>query len=142
MNYTARTFTDQDPRYKNARKDEGPDPSALFGEMNWTRGRAAPSHVVVVEGALNALAVERACPDVAVAAIGGTKSLHPLHLLKLARFKLVTILTDPDIAGDLVAVQIQDALERHAEVRRVRLPEKKDPDNITREELRCHLDIT
>jgi DNA primase len=138
--YTARTFTDSPIRYKEPREDEHPNRAAMFGEQHWLDVDTDEETVIVCEGALNALAVERALTVPgeyypAVAATAGS-ALRPAHALKLAQFSRVVVLTDPDRAGDKMAGHLQDALVRHSEVIRVRLPQKEDPDSIEREALR------
>jgi len=118
-NYTARTYVGSPARYISARSDEHPVPGAIFGELHWP----APAHrdvVVVTEGALNALAVERVS-DFPVASLFGS-SVQLGHLVKIATFKRVLVCTDPDLAGDAAAERLMGALARHAKVGRVMLP--------------------
>ena len=103
--------------------------------------------MVVCEGAFNALAVERVWPGAedreaahawglpAVAAIGGSV-LRPMHALKLAAFREVLVLTDPDHAGEKVALELAGALGRHVVVKRVTLAPGTDADSIPGEDLR------
>ncbi len=140
--YMARSFADARRRYLYPAASERPDLDTMFGELHWpspaARGR---NEVVVTEGALNALAVERAKPGTGYLAALGGRHVRPMHVGKLATFGLVTILTDPDDAGDAVARELQLALGRHAETRRVRLPpldaggKKQDANDLPREEL-------
>lgn len=124
-NYTGRTFFDVEPRYKNAREEESPDRSILFGEEFWNRQRV----VVVVEGALKALAVSRVFPSVAVAALSGS-NVHPSHLVKLASFPRVVSLTDADRAGEHAHSELLQSLARSTDFREVKLPRGEDADSI------------
>ena len=67
--YVARAYAGQPARYLTPRDGDGADRSVLFGEEHERPG--APC--VVVEGALNALAVERAWPQCSVLALGGSR---------------------------------------------------------------------
>lgn len=132
--YSARTFCGAEPRYQTPSDYENADRSVMFGEHLWPsldRENRRPV-VVVTEGAFNALAVRRVCPDVAVAALGGS-TVDPMQVLKLATFRRVVLVTDPDIAGEKAAKALGSMLGRNAELGRVRLPEGKDADDILRE---------
>jgi DNA primase len=89
----------------------------------------------VTEGALKSLAVERARPELAQAALGGS-GLRPLHVAKLATFKLVVVLTDNDEPGVCAGDDMEAALSRHTKTVRVTLPVGKDPDSVPLQELR------
>lgn len=133
--YMARTFADHEARYYYPREREHADPDVIFGEEHW-RGSY---EVVVCEGALNALAVERALGQGAqfpnVAALGGS-DVRPMHVLKLAGFARVVVLTDDDGAGDGAAVVLTAQLGRHARVVRVSLGRGRDADSVPPDELR------
>jgi DNA primase len=123
--YTARAYAGQPVRYLTPREEEGPDTSVLFGEEHaWEAGGAG---VVVVEGALNALAVERVCEG-PVLALGGSR-VDPVAVAKLSRFRFVVVATDADPAGDRAAQQLLAALSSYVPVARARLPEGMDPAN-------------
>lgn len=133
--YMARSFTNARKRYLYPAASERPNLDAMFGEFHWPASTARRGHsVVVTEGALNALAVERAVPGAFLAALGG-RHVRPMHMGKIASFGHVTILTDPDAAGDAVALELQSLLGRHSEVRRVRLPEDQDANDMDASEL-------
>jgi len=123
--YTARTFLDDPKRYLTPTKAEGPDPAALFGEEHWPR-LSFRQQVVVVEGALDALAVERAIGSAVAGMLGATRASAMLVAGKLATFDEVVVATDPDPAGDAAWEALYPALVRHCRVRRVRLPEGED----------------
>ncbi len=139
--YTARTFFNNPKRYLEAHPSEGAMRSAMFGEQHWPHVSRETSTVFVCEGALNALAVERALFDEAfpsVAAISGSEPSAG-HVAKLATFGYVVVLTDPDKAGDRAAEILGNALARHCAIARVRLPDGKDASDLTREELRSQI---
>lgn len=131
--YSARTFTNDAKRYLTPRAEEHPNSRVLFGEEHWT----ARDHIVVTEGAFDALAAERVC-RVAVAGLSGvTHAADPLVIGKLASFGLVSVLTDPDEAGERAWEVLRDALVRHVRgVRRVRLPGGDDAASTAPEVLR------
>jgi DNA primase len=136
--YMARTFADHETRYYYPMERERPDQDVMFGEQFWV-GRVwrKKSTVVVVEGALNALAVERAMGFTLlnVAALGGSDP-RPMHVGKLASFGVVVVLTDEDKAGRGAAWELSCQLQRHTGVERVTLGEGRDADDVSPEELR------
>lgn len=122
--YSARTFVGGSRKYLEPEQWERPR-SVMFGEEHWPppdeRGR-----LYVVEGAINALAIERALPGAHVGATVGSE-LTPMAALKLAGWRELVLVTDPDKAGDRLAADIGVKLGRHGvAVRRVRLPEGQD----------------
>ncbi len=142
--YSARAFVGN-PRnkYLEPLPKENADPSIVFGEQHWPP-RTERAEVYLVEGALNALAIERALGIGTCVATTSGSSLHPMAAAKLGTFKEVVIVTDPDKAGDKLADQISLAMARHRAVRRVRLPEGTDANDLEqsdpealREALRC-----
>lgn len=137
LSYTARAVSSRARRrYREPYRSEGASPAAVFGEV-WWQGLPV-EHVVVTEGAFNALAVERALPEVAVAALMGSQ-VHPLQVLKLTRFRHVVVVTDPDAAGDKAALALTAALARYVASTRVRLPPGEDPDSLDPHDLRSLL---
>ena len=137
--YSARTFCDQEPKYQTPDADDNADRSVMFGEHLWPEVRDRRDAVLVVtEGALNSMAVHRAAPSVAVAALGGSK-IDPLQMIKIATVPRVVLLTDPDPAGDAAAVSIASTLGRHAETIRIRLPARKDALDVGTADLRRRL---
>jgi DNA primase len=143
VNVMGRTISKTETkRYLWAPKEDRPDPDALFGERCWPayEGRASRT-VYVTEGAINALAVERAVaglPGRSVAALGAS-NVRPLHVAKLATFGRVVVLTDPDSAGDGAAGELVAALSSATDVVRVRLQEGRDAADYGEEELRACL---
>jgi DNA primase len=130
--YSARTFVDHDKRYLMPNESERSDLDVMFGEEFWPplgqRGL-----VVLVEGAINGLAVERALAHASepssFAVMSGSHA-RPIHLLKVSTFKRVVILSDADVAGDGVAEEYAAALARHTAHERVRLGEGEDAQTI------------
>lgn len=123
--YSARTFVGDEPKYQTPPMSDGPDLSVMVGEHLWPMSIHDRDVVVVTEGALNGFAVRRVFPDVSIAALGGSE-IDALKIVKLATFKRVIALTDPDTAGDVAAAALTNKLGRYTRVDRVRLPRKKD----------------
>lgn len=154
-NYAARSFCDHEKRYLAAGSWEQPDKVALFGEHRWPpveKGATSERNTVwVVEGALNALALEHAlrdarCDDRSEFAgmsgldegDGGAVDIRTL--MKIATFRRVVVATDPDQAGNRIAGAIARQLRGRADVVRLDLPEgvdaadlrKRDPAELQR----------
>jgi DNA primase len=123
--YSARTFVDDDVRYLTPHESEGADLGVPFGEHLWPIPMRR--HVVVVtEGAIDALAVDRVSdPFISVAALNGSE-VNPMQITKLATFTKVVILTDNDPAGHKAATQLTSSLSRHVQLERVLLPSGMD----------------
>jgi DNA primase len=113
--WVARSFCGQPIRYLTPKKEDGADPSAVFGEERWRERRV----VVVCEGAINALAAERA-GAAEVAALGGSR-LEPGVVAKLSRFRGMIILTDSDLAGEKARGELAGAVGRSVRVANARL---------------------
>lgn len=134
--FHARDFTGRSPkRYMNATRHDGHDPGAIFGVRHWPpspdyRKRRA---VVLTEGALDALACERAGATF-IAAIGGSEP-HGRQLVKLSTWGQVIVATDGDAAGAKVANIISAALGRVCQVTRANMPPAADACDLTRDEL-------
>lgn len=124
--YSARSFIGDEPKYLTPDEKENPDRGIMVGEHLWPPPHKRTTETVVVtEGALNALAAERVLPGCYVAALGGS-DVDPVHVVKLATFPRVVILTDSDPAGDVAADKLLKSLGRYIEAIRVRLPDGKD----------------
>lgn len=139
VSYTARTYRNHDARYLNPTKEEHASTDAIFGAERWgpVPGREL---LVLCEGALNALAVERALwvdpqHPAKIGALGGS-NVTPMVLAALSTFQRVIVLTDADAAGDTAAMKVLAALARWRDVRRVRLPGGQDIDDLPRVVLR------
>lgn len=126
--YSARSFIDEEPKYKTPKETDNADFGVMVGEHLWPEMRSR-GIVVVTEGALNGFAVRRVLhsmgKEASIAALGGSE-INPTHIIKLSTFGLVIVMTDPDPAGDKAASTITNSLARHTPSRRVRLPEQKD----------------
>jgi hypothetical protein len=113
-NYAARTFVDDETRYLAASEVEEPDLSAMLGEEFWPATVGA-STVVVFEGAVSGMALERAAlaagAGVLFAGLQGSR-VDARRVAKLARFGRVIAATDPDDPGDCVAEEIRVPLSR------------------------------
>lgn len=99
LSYTARAIDRGGLRYLTPARDEGADAGAVFGEEHWGPGGGA----VLSEGSFDALACERAVPELAVAVLGTGGADHaadPRVVAKLSRFDVLVVATDPDPAGD------------------------------------------
>lgn len=135
LGWHARTFCNQDKRYKNASEGDGFDPGAIFGMRHWPPpdSRAGLS-LVLTEGALDALACERAGARF-LAAVGGSEP-HARQLLKLQQWERILVATDGDDAGDRLFRTIKYALGSRVNVRRVEIPRDADAAELTKDELR------
>lgn len=134
--YTARTFVDDKRRYREPEPWEKPRPQVMFGEEHWPSNRST-ARLYVLEGAINALAVERAV-DVSHFAVTSGSQLYAIHAAKLIGWGEVVLVTDPDTAGDKLAATIDMALARHVgdgKVRRVVLPKGQDAASLPEREL-------
>jgi DNA primase len=126
--YQARIFAGEGPRYLTPKEEDFPDKAAVFGERHWPDPRVRKgARLVVWEGAIKAMAFERACPGEPFAVLGGVH-VDPLHVAKLATFGEVVIATDKNRAGDKAAAELEGALSRHVRLSRAILP--KDPDEM------------
>jgi len=132
QSYMARAFDGSERRYLTPKGEENPRPGACFGAERWGAERGT---VVLCEGALKALAAERAGAG-AVAAIGGSV-LQPDHVALLSGFERLVVLPDADEAGEGVAAQAWAALARWRPVVKVELG--RDADEVPEEELRGRL---
>lgn len=126
--YTARTFVGDEKRYLASDEREHPDPGAIFGEEAWPPPGPLRRHLVVFEGAINALAVLRVCP-LPVAALGGSNPTVE-RVMKVSTFEHVWVLTDGDLAGNKAARELRSALARHARFDRLLLPDRRDPADL------------
>jgi 5S rRNA maturation endonuclease (ribonuclease M5) len=131
QNYTARTFLRSPLRYRSAQRQEGIVDGAMFGEQMWSRPDARDV-VVVTEGVLNALAVERVSQLPIAAMFGSNVCLE--HLAKMSTFRHVVVLTDPDPAGDWAAEKLAFAFARHKEIHRAMLPRGVDANDLERQD--------
>lgn len=126
VNYTARAYARQEPKYLDPGIDEGANRSSVFGQQYWPVDRGARAHaeLVLCEGELNALAFERAGVRY-VGALGGSE-LDPGQVLQLNAFGSVLVAVDFDTAGSKVASALHALLSRHTNARRVHFPDDMD----------------
>lgn len=126
--YSARTFVDGEPRFQTPHRGENPDLGAVFGEHLW------PPHpkrdvIAVTEGAIDALACERALPELCIGSLSGS-DVRPGHILRIGTFRQILVVTDPDEPGDLAAMAIRSSVGRRCHVTRVRLEEGTDASSL------------
>jgi len=139
-NYSARTFVDDPVRYLAASTWERPDLSVMWGEETWPSLGMRFGPVVVFEGVLNGLAIERALSGqfairsydgvvhdmLSLAALQGSDVDHR-KLAKLATFPGIIDATDPDAAGARASRQLFASLgRRDRKVVRMPYPDKRD----------------
>lgn len=126
QSFHARTYVGHEKRYKNASEADGFDPGAIFGTEHWAQHRDVKqvSTLVVTEGAINALACERAGAHY-IAALGGSEA-HARQLLKLSEWGRVVAVTDGDTAGDKLADSLRSQLSRSTKVERAPMPAGMD----------------
>ncbi len=133
LSYTARAWgRNVERKYFEPREEENADKAAIFGEEKWHGERGT---VFVFEGALNALAAERALYQIFEGRIGALhgSNFHPGHAAKLATFDEVVIAADPDKAGNKMRAAIAGGLARWSKVRHVVFPEGRDACDVERE---------
>lgn len=144
--YTGRTFARARARYRSAEEQPGAHPDrALFGEALWGRGRGF-DEVYTTEGALKALAIERATCEIGsgkwgapVAAFCGS-NVTEHHVAKLRQFERITHVADNDETGLAFAAQVEGLLGASIPVRVVVPPEGFDADSLPVGELRALLE--
>lgn len=135
--YSARSFVGDEPKYKTPDADEHADKDAMFGEHLWPPPGERHA-VVVTEGAIDALSASLAS-GLPCGSLSGS-DVHPGHVLALATFKVVVVLTDADQPGDKAARGLASSLGRSSSPRRVRLLGtdanelwRADPERLRRE---------
>jgi 5S rRNA maturation endonuclease (ribonuclease M5) len=126
LNYSARSFVGDDRRYLMAEHRENPDPGAIFGELRWDHERKL---LLLFEGALKALAVNRLFPAINFGTLSGS-NVTPSQLLKLATFDRVIVVTDPDASGTKAWKKLHAALARHVNVERAAREPGPDLDEL------------
>lgn len=125
LSYTARTWGDANRRYLEPHTDERADKGAVFGEEHWRSDRTT---IIVSEGALNALAIERAldgtCERAEIGALEGSQLANG-HTLRVGTFANVVIAADPDKAGDKLRAMLR-GLGRWCKLWRMQFPTGHD----------------
>ena len=135
QSFMARTTIGARPRYTTPHPSTNPDRDVIFGELYWPKDESE-SQIVVPEGAINALACERAGARY-IAALGGSNPGLTVYA-KLAKFGHVIIASDPDKAGERVASALK-VLQRWTHVTRVVIPDGLDAADLSTEALRSRL---
>ena len=116
-NYAARTFIGDETRYLAADEREAPDTSVMLGERFWpTPAERARQTVIVFEGALSGMALERALRaaglQAQLAGLQGSDVANPRRSARLSGFGRVVSAADPDKAGERVSADLAAALRR------------------------------
>jgi hypothetical protein len=143
QNYAGRTFVGDETRYLAADEQrEHPDTSVLLGEHFWPSAlERARSTVLIFEGALSGMAIERALhgrPRTYLGGLQGSDVANPRRALRLSTFGRVVSAADPDSAGDRVSDDLAAALRR-VPFARFRYPSKLDAADTPEEELAAAL---
>ncbi len=134
LSYTARDYTgDAKSRYKepDGKGMDGAHPGAIFGEEHWPI-EMLRSELILNEGAFNAMACERVGARFTGALYGSDLSKE--QLLKLKSWKSIVIASDLDTAGNKMARKLLANLARWGNTRRVDFPDKRDPNDLERED--------
>lgn len=142
--YSARSYHGSMRRYLEAESWEHPARHVVFGEQHWPDPADdwVDGVVYVAEGAINALAIERALASSSsgyVLSLAGSNP-HPGAIAKVARFGRVVLVTDPDDAGDKVAANFEVVLSRHTATSRVAIPRGQDAATLSKDALRALLE--
>lgn len=124
LGYTARAYVPGNKRYLEPGEKEGAARGAVYGEEHWPPPRARDV-VVVTEGSIDGLAIERATGLAFGAACGS--QLLPAHAAKLSTFPTVLVASDPDEAGRKFQASIAGMLARWSRVVPVDLPTGDKP---------------
>lgn len=129
VNYTARTFVDDPKRYLAADDRELPDHGAIFGEEFWPPPERRDA-VCILEGAINALAVERVAPTLPLGALGGSNPTAQ-RVSKFCTFRRAYVFTDDDRSGTKAAALLTQSLAKAgAAIFRLHLAPGYDPASI------------
>ncbi len=132
LNVTGRAWSPtKRPKYLNSKSIHGWDPGAIFGEQHWPL-YATRSTIVLCEGELNALALERRGVEF-VGALGGSQ-LEKEQVLKLSQFQRIILATDIDKAGSAIALSLRETLVRWRRCAILEFPDNRDPNDLERED--------
>lgn len=122
---STRTLSLKEPaRYLTPDDDENWVSAAIFGSEHWPV-KSERELIVILEGALNALACELMGAK-SIGALGGAH-VEPTQMLRLATFPRALVLTDSDAAGERVAEELRAGLWRTTAIERATLPAGCDP---------------
>ncbi len=125
QSYNARTFIEDEKKYKQPHPDEGPKDGGIFGQRHWD---LRAKTLVVTEGEFNALACE-AAGFRTIAALSGSH-LDNAQVAKMSRFRRILIATDPDKAGRKVARLLEFNYADACDVRVVDFPPGEDASSL------------
>ena len=125
--YAGRAIDGSEPRYK---LPVGFHKSAELFNLH----RVTAQEVILVEGFFDCMKVWESLNLFVVALMGSTMSQQQEQII-LARFKRVTILLDGDEAGRKAAEEISSRLIHKLHVRIIDVPDGKQPDQLSIEEL-------
>jgi DNA primase len=125
--YAGRAIDDTEPRYK---LPAGFHKSQVLFNLH----RVTAQEVIVVEGFFDCMKVWQSLHPFVVALMGSSLSDEQEQLL-LGRFKRVTLMLDGDNAGREAAEEIAKRLVHRVHVRVVDLPEGKQPDQLSSDEI-------
>lgn len=139
VGYSARTWAGEEPKYKTPDEREEADLDAIFGEHLWPVDLRERKLIAITEGAVDALAVGRAT-GLLVGSMSGS-DVRPGHVIKLATFEIVVVLTDPDAPGEKAAQGYASSLGRHVRVVRPLLPEGNDAASMQPARLSATIDL-
>lgn len=126
LSYTARTAVGDAARYLSASaRRERRRRGAVFGRQHWPRPGAGRDRLLLCEGALDALACERAgAPH--IAALDGSALAAPTAEL-LASWRRLVVLADVDPAGEGAVAELLAQRSLRARIERAQLPGGLDP---------------
>lgn len=127
--WTARAYLPSLRKHDEPADEDGAAKGWVLGAELWPAVEARRT-VVVVEGAWDGLAVERATGLPWGAARGS--NLLPQHAARLSTFEEVLIAGDPDAAGQRFAEALRAALGRWARLRFAEIPPGWDPAKLER----------
>jgi DNA primase len=128
--YSARSCVGSKRKYLEPEAWEGASPYVVFGEEHWVSDTVNAT-LWIAEGALNALALERAIPNHPCVGATSGSTLHPMVAAKMSCFARLIVVTDPDDAGDKLAANILSTQARHGRIfERIRLPIDTDAQSI------------
>ncbi len=129
--YAGRAIDGSEPRYKL--------PAGFHKSLElFNLHRVTEAEVILVEGFFDCMKVWQSLNPFVVALMGSTMSQQQEQIIT-ARFKRVTILLDGDEAGRKAADGIAARLIRKLHVRIIDLPDGKQPDQLSIEELQLLL---
>lgn len=126
LTYSARSFDGRAPKYMTPALVENPDLGAVFGEEHWPPP-GKRRILLMAEGALNAMALERTC-QMPIGGMHGSEPM-PAQVGKLATWDMVLFAVDNDKAGDKVFGAL-GSLARWLKMRRVLLPAGQDCNDV------------